>query len=86
METAAEVLGPSAAVPELQLIDDSGREHPRPAVVLVSNNPYALNRPLVTGSRPRLEQRPAGGLVVARPAAPGARILPDGPGALPISR
>jgi diacylglycerol kinase family enzyme len=71
METAAEVLGPSAAVPELQLIDDLGREHPRPAVVLVSNNPYALNRPLVTGSRRRLDSGRLG-IVVLDPLRPGA--------------
>ena len=59
-KTAAEMLGPSAAIPELQLVDDLGREHPHPAVVLVSNNPYAVSRPLVTGTRPSARQRPAG--------------------------
>jgi hypothetical protein len=29
--------------------------NPDPAVVLVSNNPYAVSRPLATGTRPRLD-------------------------------
>jgi diacylglycerol kinase family enzyme len=66
-KTAAEVLGPSAAVPELQLVDDLGREHPRPAVVLVSNNPYALSRPLATGTRPRLDSGRLGIVVLDAP-------------------
>lgn len=32
LETTAEVLGPSRAASELRLVDDLGREHPRPAV------------------------------------------------------
>ena len=46
LETAQTVLGPSGAAPELHLVDDLGREHSHPAVVLVSNNPYALDLPL----------------------------------------
>jgi diacylglycerol kinase family enzyme len=49
LETAAEVMGPSAEAPALYLADDLGREHRDLAVVLVSNNPYALDRPLVRG-------------------------------------
>ena len=45
VEAAERVLGPSAEAPELRLVDDTGREHAQPAVVLVSNNPYALNGP-----------------------------------------
>ena len=41
-ETARRVLGPSGRVPALRLVDDTGREHARLAVLLVSNNPYAL--------------------------------------------
>ena len=44
LETAAEVMGPSAGELELDLADDLGREHRHPAIVLVSNNPYALDR------------------------------------------
>ena len=54
LETAAEVMGPSGEAPALRLVDDSGREHRHPAVVLVSNNPYALDRPLARGTRPTL--------------------------------
>jgi diacylglycerol kinase family enzyme len=54
LETAAEVMGPSGEAPALRLVDDSGREHRHPAIVLVSNNPYALDRPLARGTRPTL--------------------------------
>ncbi len=57
LETAREVLGPSAAAPELRLVDDQGREHRNPAVVLVSNNPYALDRPAGTGHAAQARQR-----------------------------
>ena len=55
LETAEEVLGPSAQAPELRLVDDAGREHSHLAVVLVSNNPYALKRPVARGTRPALD-------------------------------
>jgi diacylglycerol kinase family enzyme len=42
LQTAAEVMGPSAEAPALRLVDDLGREHRDLAVVLVSNNPYAV--------------------------------------------
>ncbi len=54
VETAAEVMGPSGEAPALCLIDNQGREHHHLAVVLVSNNPYALDRPLARGTRPTL--------------------------------
>src|SRR5207344_1615433 len=54
LETAAEVMGPSAEAPALYLVDDLGREHRDLALVLVSNNPYALDRPLARGTRPTL--------------------------------
>jgi diacylglycerol kinase family enzyme len=54
LETAAEVMGPSAEAPALRLVDDLGREHRDLVVVLVSNNPYALDRPLARGTRPTL--------------------------------
>jgi diacylglycerol kinase family enzyme len=67
LETARKVLGPSAAATELQLVDDAGDDHDRPAVVLVSNNPYALNRPLVTGTRPSLDTGELGIIVLEAP-------------------
>jgi diacylglycerol kinase family enzyme len=73
LETAQAVLGPSRAASELLLVDDIGREHHRPAVVLVSNNPYALDRPLVTGSRPTLTGGRLGILVLDPPDDPRRR-------------
>ena len=80
LETAAEVMGPSAEAPALDLTDDLGREHRHPVIVLVSNNPYALDRPLVRGTRPTLGGGELGIVVVdARPAP--ARAFRHGRGA-----
>ncbi len=67
LQTAEQVLGPSAQVPELRLVDEAGREHRRLAVVLVSNNPYALDHPLVRGTRPALDTGQLGILVLDAP-------------------
>jgi diacylglycerol kinase family enzyme len=72
LATADEVLGPSAESPGLRLVDDLGREHLDPAVVLVSNNPYAVERPLVSASRPALDGGRLGIVVLDRPRR-GAR-------------
>jgi diacylglycerol kinase family enzyme len=66
-ETAREALGPSGELPASRLVDDLGREHADPAVVLVSNNPYALRRPGMSGMRPRLDGGRLGVLVLHRP-------------------
>jgi diacylglycerol kinase family enzyme len=74
LETAREVLGPSASTSELQLVDDLGHEHRSPAVVLVSNNPYALDRPPVGATRPALDSGQLGVVVLDAPSprrAPG---------------
>ncbi|MDP9222488.1 MAG: hypothetical protein M3P18_01265 [Actinomycetota bacterium] len=69
LETAAHVLGPSAAALDLQLVDDRGQLHRNPAVVLVSNNPYSLEPPHPPGTRPRLDAGQLGILVLdAAPA------------------
>lgn len=68
LETAHEVLGPSGEVPELRLVDDLGAEHRQSAVVLVSNNPYALGRPTRHGARPRLDGGRLGVIVIDAPA------------------
>ena len=74
LETAFEVLGPSRTARELRLVDDLGHEHREPAVVLVSNNPYALDRPLAQGTRPRLDGGELGVVVLERPRPrPSAR-------------
>ena len=78
-ETAETVLGPTGQVPALRLVDDAGRQHTQLAVVLVSNNPYALDPPF-GGTRPALDSGRLGILVLDtpddsphRPGAPGAR-------------
>jgi diacylglycerol kinase family enzyme len=67
LETAAEAIGPSGPAAELQLVDDHGRRHANPAVVLVSNNPYSLVPPLVPGTRPTLDSGELGIIVLERP-------------------
>ncbi len=75
LETAAEVMGPGAETPALRLADDLGREHRHLTVVLVSNNPYALDRPLVRGTRPALD---GGQLGIVALDAPGDIQHPPG--------
>jgi diacylglycerol kinase family enzyme len=67
LETADQVLGPSGEVPELRLVDDLGREHTHPIVVLVSNNPYGLDRPGAPGMRPTLDGGRLGVIVLHAP-------------------
>ena len=82
LETAEKVLGPSAEVPALRLVDDVGREHQHLALVLVSNNPYMLDRPLTPGARPALDSGRLGIIVLDAPGAapypPGATPHPPG--------
>ena len=61
------MIGPSGPAAELQLVDDHGRRHANPAVVLVSNNPYSLLPPLVPGTRPTLDSGELGIIVLDRP-------------------
>jgi diacylglycerol kinase family enzyme len=68
LETAQQVLGPSAPAPALLLTDDAGVEHDHPAVVLVSNNPYALGHPLAPGTRSALDTGQLGIVVLDAPA------------------
>src|SRR5271165_5951827 len=75
LETAAEVMGPSGEAPALRLVDDLGREHRDLVIVLVSNNPYALDRPLARGTRPTLGGGQLGIVVVD---APGDSPRPPG--------
>jgi diacylglycerol kinase family enzyme len=69
VETTREVLGPSAAARELRLVDDAGGEHRDPSIVLVSNNPYALDRPPLHGARPTLDSGRLGVVVLDEPGA-----------------
>jgi diacylglycerol kinase family enzyme len=78
LETAEKVLGPRAELLALRLVDDVGREHQHLALVLVSNNPYTLDRPLIHGARPALD---SGQLEIIVLDARGA--APRRPGAAP---
>jgi diacylglycerol kinase family enzyme len=72
LKTAAEVLGPSGSAVDLQLVDDRGRRHANPAVVLVSNNPYALDPRLAPALRPALDRGQLGVIVLDMPLPEGA--------------
>ena len=77
LQTAAQVLGPSRPAADLQLVDDLGRLYLHPTVVLVSNNPYALGPPPVSGTRPALDGGTLGVVVLDSPSlgrSPG-RVL-----------
>ena len=73
LKTADEVLRSTAEAPPLRVVDDRGREHVRPAVVIVSNNAYALDTP-AHGARPALDGGRLGIIVIdapgRRPASP----------------
>jgi diacylglycerol kinase family enzyme len=75
LKTVDEVLGPGGAAEELHVVDDRGREHAHPAVVLVSNNPYAFEGLFSPGARPKLD----GGLLGVVVLDPRSRP-PDPPG------
>jgi diacylglycerol kinase family enzyme len=68
LETAQLVLGPGARAPAVLLTDDAGSEHRQPAVLLVSNNPYALDQPVARGTRPALDTGQLGVMVLDAPA------------------
>ncbi len=74
VETVERVVGPSARTPALRLVDDVGRQHAQLAVVLVSNNPYALGPP-VLGTRPSLDSGLLGIVILD---APDSRRHPPG--------
>jgi diacylglycerol kinase family enzyme len=67
LATARARLDPTAEAQELRLVDDLGREHAHPAVVLVSNGPYALERPSAPGRRPALDSGRLGVIVLDEP-------------------
>jgi diacylglycerol kinase family enzyme len=68
-------LRPTAEAPGIRLVDDLGREHVHPAVVLVSNGPYALERQPAPGARPALDSGRLGVIVLD---APGEGPHPPG--------
>ena len=67
LSTAQEALGPRAPASGLAIVDDRGAEHREPAVVMVSNNPYAVDRRVAVETRPRLDTGRLGVLVLDRP-------------------
>ena len=69
LSTAQEALGPRAPASGLAIVDDRGAEHREPAVVMVSNNPYAVDRRVAVETRPRLDTGRLGVLVLDRPPA-----------------
>jgi len=69
LATLDEVLSSRAELPGLRVVDDRGREHAYPVVVLVSNNPYAVGA-VAPGTRPRLDGGRLGIFVLDPPAAP----------------
>jgi diacylglycerol kinase family enzyme len=68
VETAEEVLAPGGRASGLRVVDDLGGEHRCPALVLASNNPYALNMPGRRGTRRMLDSGRLGVIVVDAPA------------------
>lgn len=72
LESIGEVMGPGGTADEIQVVDDQGVEHRHPAIVLVSNNPYALDgSPRRRGARPVLDGGVLGMLVLdAHPNPP----------------
>ena len=65
-QTAESVLGPSGEIDDLEVVDDRGRVHSRPAVVLVSNNPYSLEPRFTRAGRPSLDGGRLGVVVLDR--------------------
>jgi hypothetical protein len=68
VETARTVLGPGAEISGVKVVDDLGVGHVDPAIVLVSNNRYALEGPPSRGGRPTLGGGRLGIIVIDRPA------------------
>jgi diacylglycerol kinase family enzyme len=71
LETARAGLSSPDQLPSLGVVDHHGKLHRQPAVVLVSNNPYALQPPPVAGTRPRLDGGQLGVVVVDMPSGGG---------------
>jgi diacylglycerol kinase family enzyme len=69
LATAQQALGPRAPASGIVIVDDRGIEHRDPAVVMVSNNPYAVDQRVAVETRPRLDSGRLGVLVLERPPA-----------------
>jgi diacylglycerol kinase family enzyme len=75
LATARAELSSTVPAPALRIVDGVGEQHSRPAVVLVSNNPYAFEPPPVIGTRARLDSAQLGIVVLD---APGSGENPPG--------
>lgn len=71
------VLGPSGSAAGVEIVDDRGRPHRDPAVVLVSNNPYSLEPPRPPGTRATLDCGELGIVVLDPPSPARAWIAPS---------
>ena len=69
LTTARAGLSSTRPPPPLRFVDDDGEVHSQPAVVLVSNNPYALEPPHVAGTRPQLDSGRLGIVVLDAPGS-----------------
>ena len=69
LDSIDEVLSSTTPTPALLVTDELARRHTSPLVVLVSNNAYALDQPLASGSRPRLDTGRLGIVILDRPGA-----------------
>jgi diacylglycerol kinase family enzyme len=68
-----DVIGPRAPPSPVRLTDDLGRLRTDASVIVVSNNPYASDRVLGGGTRPRLDCGRLGIVVIGRPGGEGLR-------------
>lgn len=71
VETVPAVLGPEGEELDLSWIGPDGRDYRTTAAVLVSNDPYRLERALGSGTRPRLDRGQLGIAVIGSHAAGG---------------
>ena len=78
IETANAVRTATTERASVSLMDARGREHPDPAVVIVSNNPYAIGTPR-RGARPALDGGRLGIIVIDAPGADQEHPAPSGP-------
>jgi diacylglycerol kinase family enzyme len=75
MDTLPSLLGPRTTPFDLRFHGPRGREHDSAQLILVSNNPYRLDRLAGIGSRPRLDSGLLGIIAVNIPNATAAAEL-----------
>ncbi len=65
LETLPEVIGPDGEGPEFDWKSPSGKRHHSAAVILISNNKYRLGKAVGSGTRPKIDDRKLGIVVLA---------------------